>query len=81
MHVISLYLVLHAYATTFDVMCVKKTEATKRGFNPPYALDPQYICGPHVLWEDRPMTGTRLAQESKKAAKNIQAGPKWRFRL
>jgi hypothetical protein len=49
MHVISLYLVLHAYATTFDVMCVKKTEATKRGFNPPYALDPQYICGPHVL--------------------------------
>jgi hypothetical protein len=31
MHVISLYLVLHACATTFDVMCVKKTEATKQG--------------------------------------------------
>jgi hypothetical protein len=31
MHVISLYLVLHACAAIFDVMCVKKTEATKRG--------------------------------------------------
>jgi hypothetical protein len=31
MHVISLYLLLYACAATFDVMCVKKTEATKRG--------------------------------------------------
>jgi hypothetical protein len=30
MHVISLYLVLHACAATFDVTCVKKTEVTKR---------------------------------------------------
>jgi hypothetical protein len=26
MHVISLYLVLHTYAATFDVMCVKKKQ-------------------------------------------------------
>jgi hypothetical protein len=31
MYVISLYLVLYVYAVTFDVMCVKKTEAIKRG--------------------------------------------------
>jgi hypothetical protein len=31
MYIISLYLVLHTYAATFDIMCVKKTELTKRG--------------------------------------------------
>jgi hypothetical protein len=38
MHIISLYLVLHAYAVTFDVMCVKKTEATKRSLKVPPIL-------------------------------------------
>jgi hypothetical protein len=33
MHIISLYLVLHACAVTFDVMYIKKTETTKRGLN------------------------------------------------
>jgi hypothetical protein len=33
MHVISLYLVLYACVATFDVMCVKKTETTKRGLS------------------------------------------------
>jgi hypothetical protein len=33
MHVISLYLILHACAATFDVMRVKKTKATKEGLN------------------------------------------------
>jgi hypothetical protein len=31
MHIISLYLVLHVCDAIFDVMCVKKIEATKRG--------------------------------------------------
>jgi hypothetical protein len=34
MHVISLYLILHAYVVTFDVICVKKTEAIKRALLP-----------------------------------------------
>jgi hypothetical protein len=33
MHVISLYLVFYAYAAIFDVMCVKKIEATIRGLS------------------------------------------------
>jgi hypothetical protein len=33
MHVISLYLVLCTCVRTFDVMCVKKTEATKQGLS------------------------------------------------
>jgi hypothetical protein len=33
MYVISLYLVLHSYAGTFNVMCVKKTEATKQALS------------------------------------------------
>jgi hypothetical protein len=37
MHVISLYLVLHACAATFDVMCVKKNRDNKTG---PYVLQP-----------------------------------------
>jgi hypothetical protein len=44
MHVISLYLVLHTYTPIFDVMCVKKTEATKRdlrNIDSPLAVGPQ----------------------------------------
>jgi hypothetical protein len=43
MHVISLYLILHACTATFDVMCVKKTETTKWGLKP-YSkyLNPKY---------------------------------------
>jgi hypothetical protein len=37
MHVISLYLVLHVCAATFDVMCIKKTEATKQGLKYEYS--------------------------------------------
>jgi hypothetical protein len=33
MHIISLYLVLLVCAAIFDVMCVKKTEPTKRGLS------------------------------------------------
>jgi hypothetical protein len=46
MHVISLYLVLHTCAATFDVMCVKKTEATKRGL---IAYAQNYNCGVRYL--------------------------------
>jgi hypothetical protein len=31
MHIISLYLVLHTYTTTFDVLCVKKNRNNQTG--------------------------------------------------
>jgi hypothetical protein len=43
MYVISLYLVLHVCAAIFDVMCVKKTEATKRGISDIFMYDEMHI--------------------------------------
>jgi hypothetical protein len=40
MHVISLYLVLHACAATFDVMCVKKNRGNQTG--PKYAAHKEF---------------------------------------
>jgi hypothetical protein len=79
MHIISLYLVLHACAATFDVMCVKKIKATKRGLRVFLIISrssglPCPIIKMQILWD-----GGSTSNEKKREKKDEVYG--WDKRL